>query len=77
MSYDNVQISKEIDETINGNKFYGNSLLVAKDFPIISPRERIVIDRLLVTYKTKQFKNNLKKYKEELTNISRKIKEFK
>lgn len=77
MSYDNKQISKEIDLTINGDKFYGNSLRVAKDFPIISPGERIIIDRLLVNYKTKKYKSYLRKYKDNLINISRKIKEIK
>lgn len=75
MGYDKDKISKEIDLTISGKKFYGNSLLVAKDFPVINPEERTIIDRLLVTYNTKKFKKNLEKYKHRLEIISKKIKE--
>lgn len=74
--YDNKQIAKEIDLTISGEKHYGNSLLVAKDFPVITPQEKTIIDRLLVSFKTKKYKSNLKKYKKELMNISKKIKEY-
>lgn len=75
--YNNEQISKEIDITITGKKHYGNSLRIAKDFPVITPQERIIIDRLLVSFNTKEYKKNLKKYKASLVNISRKIKESK
>lgn len=45
MTYDAIQIAKELEETAQGNGYHGNALRVAKDIPDVTDEERAVLDR--------------------------------
>ena len=46
-SYDKARIAWEIQETAQGNAYFGNALLVAKDFEFLTPDDISVLERYL------------------------------
>ena len=42
--YGPARIAWELEQTASGSAYYGNALRVAKDFSVVTPEERVILD---------------------------------
>lgn len=47
MKYDKKQIARELIDTALGKAYYGSALYAAKDIPVLTDEERLVVLRYL------------------------------
>lgn len=47
MSYNHIQISKELDATALGDSYHGNALYVARDMPWATHNDKLMLTRWL------------------------------
>lgn len=74
MKYDLNRIAYELDETANGNSYYGNALIVSMDLKFLNDEDRIILKSYLSGFFEHNPKNTLA-FKTGLQEIAIKIRE--